>query len=170
MSDQIIECVECGRKFVWSHGEQRYYRERGLSAPKRCEECRARRKHERWGPSWWTHPLYRHGLVIFAIVAVVTVFVWWLSQELSPTLSWLIAVNVVTFFAFAYDKAVSGLGSERVPETVLLALAAAGGMIGALAAMWLFRHKTAKSSFQIKLLLVAVVQFVLVVVYLLIRR
>jgi uncharacterized membrane protein YsdA (DUF1294 family) len=170
MSDQIIECVECGRKFVWSYGEQRYYRERGLSAPKRCEECRARRKHERWGPSWWTHPLYRHSLVIFAIAAVVTVFVWWLNQELSPILSWLIAVNVVTFFAFAYDKAVSRLGSERVPETVLLALAAAGGMIGALAATWLFRHKTAKGSFQLKLLFVAVVQFVLVVAYWLIKR
>ena len=77
---------------------------------------------------------------------------------------------MVTFFTYAYDKAIADSEVERVPETVLLALAAAGGMIGALAAMWLRRHKTAKSSFQLKLLLVAAVQFVLVVAYWLIRR
>jgi uncharacterized membrane protein YsdA (DUF1294 family) len=36
--------------------------------------------------------------------------------------------------------------------------------------MLLFRHKTAKGSFHLKLLLVAVVQFVLVIAYWLITR
>jgi uncharacterized membrane protein YsdA (DUF1294 family) len=169
MSDEIIECVECGRKFVWSHGEQRYYRERGLSAPKRCEDCRARRR-ERRKPSWWANAVYRYGLLTLAVAAIVAVIVWWFGYPLNVAQSWGIAINVVTFFTYAYDKAIADSEVERVPEAVLFALAAAGGMIGALAAMRLFRHKTAKSSFQLKLLSVAVVQFVLVVVYLFIKR
>ena len=169
MSDEIIECVECGRKFVWSHGEQRYYRERKLSAPKRCQECRARRRGRR-KPSWWANAVYRYGLLTFAIVAIVAAIVWWFGYPLNPAQSGWIAINVVTFFTYAYDKAIADSEVERVPEAVLFALAAAGGMIGALAAMRLFRHKTAKSSFQLRLLLVGAVQVVLVVAYLLIKR
>lgn len=47
MSDQRIQCVECGRTFVWSAGEQRFYRERGLDPPRRCPDCRAERRGER---------------------------------------------------------------------------------------------------------------------------
>jgi uncharacterized membrane protein YsdA (DUF1294 family) len=38
----------------------------------------------------------------------------------------------------------------RVPEKVFLALAFFGGPAGALAGMVIFRHKTAKTSFQVK--------------------
>jgi hypothetical protein len=44
MSDERIECVECGRIFTWTSGEQRFFRERGLSRPKRCPDCRAHRR------------------------------------------------------------------------------------------------------------------------------
>ena len=46
MSDVVITCNRCGRSFVWSEGEQRYYKERGLHPPKRCEPCRAKHKNE----------------------------------------------------------------------------------------------------------------------------
>src|SRR5262245_23987885 len=46
MSDRIIDCADCRRRFVWSAGEQRFYRERGLSAPKRCPTCVSRRRNE----------------------------------------------------------------------------------------------------------------------------
>jgi uncharacterized membrane protein YsdA (DUF1294 family) len=46
MSDRIIDCADCRRRFVWSAGEQRFYRERGLSAPKRCPNCVSRRRNE----------------------------------------------------------------------------------------------------------------------------
>ncbi len=46
MSDERIECIECGRAFIWSTGEQRFYRERGLSQPKRCPDCRSQRRNE----------------------------------------------------------------------------------------------------------------------------
>jgi len=47
----------------------------------------------------------------------------------------------------------------------LLLLALAGGTIGALLAMRRFRHKTAKGRFQFNLLLVALAQIAIIVVY-----
>jgi DNA-directed RNA polymerase subunit RPC12/RpoP len=47
MSDERIECVECGRAFIWSSGEQRFYQEHRLDRPKRCPNCRSHRRDER---------------------------------------------------------------------------------------------------------------------------
>ncbi len=46
MNDELITCQGCGRAFVWSYGEQRYYREHNLQKPKRCAACRQQRKRE----------------------------------------------------------------------------------------------------------------------------
>ncbi len=39
--DKVIECVQCGQKFVWTQGEQEFYKEKGLRPPSRCPICRA---------------------------------------------------------------------------------------------------------------------------------
>jgi DNA-directed RNA polymerase subunit RPC12/RpoP len=59
MSDERIECVKCGRAFIWSAGEQRFYREHRLDRPKRCPGCRSQRRNESrtgmrglMGPQW----------------------------------------------------------------------------------------------------------------------
>lgn len=39
-------CEGCGDSFVFSPGEARYFRERGLVEPKRCPACRAARRKE----------------------------------------------------------------------------------------------------------------------------
>lgn len=44
MSDETIICDDCGRSFIWSSEDQRYYRERNFARPKRCKSCRERRK------------------------------------------------------------------------------------------------------------------------------
>jgi ubiquinone/menaquinone biosynthesis C-methylase UbiE len=44
MRDETIQCVDCSRTFVWSIGEQRYFKEHGLTAPKRCPDCRAHKR------------------------------------------------------------------------------------------------------------------------------
>lgn len=38
------ECPDCGKKFIFSAGEQRFYEEKNLVPPKRCKECRDARK------------------------------------------------------------------------------------------------------------------------------
>ena len=44
MPDLDITCAECGETFPFTEREQDYYRERGLSHPKRCKPCRDSRR------------------------------------------------------------------------------------------------------------------------------
>ena len=60
---------------------------------------------------------------------------------------YIIAVNIITFSTYAFDKYKARNNTWRIRESVLLILAAAGGALGALAAMYLFRHKTRKWKF-----------------------
>ncbi len=66
-------------------------------------------------------------------------------------LLWLVLTNVLAFLLFAWDKFRSGgPGRNRISEFNLVAIGALGGWPGGLLAMLLFRHKTAKVSFQLK--------------------
>jgi len=45
--DKIINCIDCGQEFVWSIGEQAFFRDKGLiNPPKRCKNCK-QAKNER---------------------------------------------------------------------------------------------------------------------------
>lgn len=38
--DLLIKCWKCGERFTFTIGEQKFYKERDLSQPNRCEDCR----------------------------------------------------------------------------------------------------------------------------------
>jgi len=59
----------------------------------------------------------------------------------------LAAINAVTFIIYGIDKLKAKKGMWRTSEATLLLLAAAGGSIGALLAMQIFRHKTQHKKF-----------------------
>lgn len=61
---------------------------------------------------------------------------------------YLLAVNVLTFIVYGVDKWKARRGRWRVPEAMLMGLAALGGSVGAWLAMQLFRHKTLKKKFR----------------------
>jgi len=42
--DSIIECIDCGVDFTFTAGEQKFHASKGLSTPKRCPQCRLRRR------------------------------------------------------------------------------------------------------------------------------
>ena len=43
--DKTLVCKDCGQEFVFTAGEQPFYKEKGLdNEPKRCKECRDKRK------------------------------------------------------------------------------------------------------------------------------
>ncbi len=47
-TDKTLVCKDCGNEFVFTAGEQAFYKEKGLdNEPKRCKECRDKRKAER---------------------------------------------------------------------------------------------------------------------------
>src|SRR5262245_30923619 len=55
--DKNLNCADCGGPFIFTAGEQKFYQEKGFGhEPKRCKECRAKRKGDsgvadRSGPS-----------------------------------------------------------------------------------------------------------------------
>ena len=52
LEDKTIKCVDCGEDFLFTIGEQEFYREHGLThAPTRCRNCRESRKVQRPGHS-----------------------------------------------------------------------------------------------------------------------
>lgn len=60
-----------------------------------------------------------------------------------------LAVNVITFIIWGYDKLRAKLQQWRIPENTLYALIILGGGAGALLGMIVFRHKTRKLKFKV---------------------
>ena len=42
-----LVCTDCQSTFLFEIGEQRFYKMRGLTPPKRCPSCRAKRKYRK---------------------------------------------------------------------------------------------------------------------------
>ncbi len=56
LDDKVLVCKDCGNRFIWTAGEQKFFLDKGLqNMPKRCKICTAayktklREKH----PVWW---------------------------------------------------------------------------------------------------------------------
>ena len=46
--DKTLVCQDCGKEFIFTAGEQAFYKEKGLdNEPKRCKYCRDKRKAAR---------------------------------------------------------------------------------------------------------------------------
>jgi uncharacterized membrane protein YsdA (DUF1294 family) len=103
-------------------------------------------------------------LALTLMLAVALLFLFRLEATWYAGLAcWLLAINVVTFGYYAFDKARAKVLGSRVPEMVLHGLALAGGTLGAWVAMRVFRHKTIKGSFRVVFWTIAVLQLLLVI-------
>jgi len=48
MEDRTLVCKDCGKEFIFTVGEQEFYKEKGFeNDPVRCPDCRRARKQER---------------------------------------------------------------------------------------------------------------------------
>ncbi|CCJ33440.1 Zinc finger domain [Caloramator australicus RC3] len=46
--DKNLICKDCGKEFIFTQGEQEFYKEKGFeNEPKRCPECRRAKKLEK---------------------------------------------------------------------------------------------------------------------------
>ncbi|MBO5955518.1 MAG: zinc-ribbon domain containing protein [Clostridia bacterium] len=45
--DRFLVCKECSGMFVWSAGEQDFFKKRNLHRPRRCKICRELKKNMR---------------------------------------------------------------------------------------------------------------------------
>lgn len=71
-------------------------------------------------------------------------------------------INLITFMVFAIDKRKARLQKWRISEGTLLCLSIIGGSIGALAAMYTFRHKTRKIKFSLGVPVIILLQSALI--------
>ncbi|MNH36496.1 DUF1294 domain-containing protein [Paenibacillus sp.] len=62
---------------------------------------------------------------------------------------WFVVINIIGYVVMSEDKNKARKRRERVPEKTLFLLAAMGGALGVLIAMYRKRHKTRHMSFRI---------------------
>lgn len=56
LDDKQLVCRDCGNKFIWTAGEQKFFLDKGLqNIPKRCKVCTASNKNKlrEKHPMWW---------------------------------------------------------------------------------------------------------------------
>ena len=82
-----------------------------------------------------------------------------MSPVQKTILIYLFVINIVTFAVYGIDKQRARDHKWRIPETVLILLAAFGGSIGALTGMIAFHHKTQKPKFVIGVPAILAIQF-----------
>ncbi len=75
-------------------------------------------------------------------------------------IGYLILINAVSFLLMLIDKQKAKKKKWRIRESTLLLSAAAGGSLGSLAGMYLFRHKTLHPKFTIGVPVILTVQIV----------
>ena len=71
---------------------------------------------------------------------------------------YLIVVNLIALCMFAADKSKAQNNKWRIPEKALFMIAIIGGSIGAIAGMYIFRHKTRHWYFVIGMPLILILQ------------
>lgn len=101
---------------------------------------------------------YLAGFILWFMFSVI----FFVITETQLPLSWLInlfiALNASAFVLYGLDKLFAMGRLWRIPEKVLWFAAFAGGPLGALLGMYVFRHKVSKVSFQFWLAIVILLE------------
>lgn len=92
----------------------------------------------------------------------ITFAFWEFFDKWRIFLIYLLVMNVITLIVFGIDKINAAEHRSRIKIVTLLGLAFAGGSIGALIAMYAFRHKTRQDYFTVGVPLIIVMQIVVV--------
>ncbi|MDM1296990.1 DUF1294 domain-containing protein [Empedobacter falsenii] len=79
-----------------------------------------------------------------------------------PLLLTFILINLLAFFLFKIDKKKAVRGQNRISEITLCSVTLVGGTIGSILAMQIYRHKTKKSSFIFKILIIVAIQVLII--------
>ena len=111
------------------------------------------------------NPYRRFGLLALFATLLIAFGLMLLFPAWDRFFNYLIAINVVTFAIFGYDKLIAPTQATRVPEAILLALTALGGCVGGIIARPVFRHKTLKAPFRLAFWLCVLASIAVIAVY-----
>ena len=81
-------------------------------------------------------------------------------------IGYLLLINAVAFVLMLADKQKARKKKWRIPESTLIASAVIGGSLGALAGMYIFRHKTKHPKFTIGIPVILVIQSIIAILLL----
>ena len=73
----------------------------------------------------------------------------------------IVAMSLIELILFSYDKVASASSRFRIPVYTLMIPIGFGGALGALASMFLYRHKNTKMFFKIPIYFSAAIQLAL---------
>lgn len=107
---------------------------------------------------------YLSGLVLWIVLSCLAAvgLLISLGASIAALILALLALNAGTFLLYGADKFFALARWQRVPEKILYLAAFAGGSAGAILGMWVFRHKTSKTSFQFVFVFLLLLQIGLV--------
>lgn len=87
--------------------------------------------------------------VYLAIIFLITIIAVYFSGLFPKSLLLgYLGLNIITFFAYAFDKSAAKRGAWRTQESTLHLFSLLGGWAGAAIAQQLLRHKSSKKVFQ----------------------
>lgn len=92
----------------------------------------------------------------------ITFAFWEFFAEHKILIIYSFIINFVSFAAFAVDKINACEGRSRIRIITLLGIAFAGGSIGAILGMYIFRHKTRVDYFTVGVPLIMIMQAVVI--------
>ena len=78
-------------------------------------------------------------------------------------LRYLIIINCISFLLMGFDKHQAIHNKYRIPEIVLMIMAAIGGSIGSILGMYIFHHKTKKIKFHILFTIFLILQILFLI-------
>ena len=83
---------------------------------------------------------------------------------MKPLLVYLFLINALGFCFMLADKQKAKKNKWRIPEATLMGLASAGGSLGVLMGMKLFRHKTLHPKFSIGVPVILTAQIIIAII------
>ena len=111
--------------------------------------------------------VHRSPLITYSVIALIPstggAISLWLVLSWHLLAAWLVMINLISFSFFGFDKWRARRQESRIPEKVLYGLVLAGGNVGGLGAMLLFRHKVRKRSFQLVFWGIVALQIIIVI-------
>ncbi len=108
------------------------------------------------------NPDLLRGLIIWSVLSTVAYHAIAYFFSIDQTIHALLSLNLATYAIVAIDKFSAQLNVRRMPEMVFYIATFFGGALGMLLGMYNFRHKTRKTSFQIVIALLILVQIAIV--------
>lgn len=108
------------------------------------------------------NPDILRGFVLWSVLSIASYFGIRYFFTIPFLVLLFLSLNLATFILMLLDKFFASLHTRRIPERVLYVATFFGGSVGMLVGMYLFHHKSRKTSFQFVVAILVLIQIGLI--------